>query len=65
MTAVATMNPRNGQHCDYFSIAEGATMKEMGRYGLDILNNEEDSEVCFGVNVGAKYGANGTGEVIV
>ena len=58
-TAVATMNPRNGQHCDYFRHAEGTTMKQIGRYGLDILNNEEDKEVCFGINVGAKYGANG------
>lgn len=54
----ATMNPRNGQHCDYFRLAEGTTMKQIGRYGLDILNNEEDKEVCFGINVGAKYGAN-------
>lgn len=27
------------------------TMKEVARYGLDILRNEEDAEVCFGVNL--------------
>lgn len=57
------MNPHSGKHCDYFTLADGPTMKKMGRYGLDILNNEEDKEVCFGINVGAKYGANGDGNL--
>ena len=27
------------------------TLKELSRYGLDILRNEEDSQVCFGVKL--------------
>lgn len=34
-------------------------MKTVSQYGLDILSNEEDKEICFGINVVAKLGASG------
>lgn len=34
-------------------------MKTMSQYGLDLLNNEEDQEICFGVNIATKLGAIG------
>ena len=36
------------------------TLKELSRYGLDILRNDEDDQVCFGVNI-----VNNTAEVPV
>ena len=48
----------------YFSIfphfTDRNTLKELSRYGLDILRNEEDDQVCFGVNI-----VNNTAEVPV
>lgn len=44
-------NPQTSRRCDYFDLSDRRTMKEVARYGLDILRNEEDAEVCFGVNL--------------
>ena len=37
----------------------GSVVKTMSQYGLDLLNHEEDQEICFGVNIATKLGATG------
>ena len=34
-----------------FSSTDRNTLKELSQYGLDILRNEEDDQVCFGLNL--------------
>lgn len=59
--AHALQNPQTNKRCDYFDLSsfpfspiwstDQNTLKELSQYGLDILRNEEDSQVCFGVNL--------------
>ena len=69
-TLLATMNPQSGKYCDYFDISSrvssflsyivgGKAMKTISKYGLDMSYNEEDKEICFGLNSAASLGATG------
>ena len=43
----------------FISNLGGTVVKRMSQYGLDLLNNEDDQEICFGVNIATKLGASG------
>ena len=42
-------NPKTDKRCEYFDLTNMETIKQLSLYGLDILRNEEDDSICFGV----------------
>ena len=47
-------NPKTNKKCDYFDLTNADTIKQLSLYGLDILRNEEDNSICFGITPTAK-----------
>ena len=49
-------NPKTSKRCEYFDINNTETIKQLSLYGLDILRNEEDDSICFGITSSEKQG---------
>ena len=47
-------NPQTKKQCEYFDINNSETIKQLSLYGLDILRNEEDNSICFGLSSASK-----------
>lgn len=47
-------NPKSGKKCEYFDITNPETIKQLSLYGLDILRNEDDDSICFGITTAEK-----------
>lgn len=47
-------NPKTDKKCEYFDLTNAETIKQLSLYGLDILRNEEDDSICFGVTSAEK-----------